>query len=177
LRRHLTAQVEAEQLDLVVQVPQQLQPQPRPPLDVGSLARQRRPPARQIVTIDQAICAEFVERGVIVNGSSQATYERNQQMISRARSILDGETLADFVNALVERIEPRMNRTVMEIEDVAAGEEREDPMVMLDIAKDSLDGLADECDHAPHKFHRNSSRHASSSVTGVLAQLATAAGT
>jgi hypothetical protein len=41
-------------------------------------------------------------------------------------------------------------------------------MVMLDIAKDGLDGLANECDPAPHEFHRNSSRHALWSVMGVL---------
>ncbi|WP_204268160.1 hypothetical protein, partial [Escherichia coli] len=42
------------------------------------------------------------------------------------------------------------------------------PVVMLDIAKHRLDGLANECDPAPHKFHRDSSRQASSSVAGVL---------
>src|SRR5438445_8559412 len=104
----------------------------------------------------------------LVNGSSQRRYELSPHMVSRARSIFDGEALADFVHALVERIEPRMNRTVMEIEDVAAGEEREDPVVMLDITEDRLDGLANECDHAPHKFHCTSSRHASASVAGVL---------
>jgi hypothetical protein len=41
-------------------------------------------------------------------------------------------------------------------------------MVMFDIAENSLDGLADECDHAPHKFHYISSRQAPSSVAGAL---------
>src|ERR1700750_2499916 len=76
-------------------------------------------------------------------------------MVSPARSIFDGEALADFVDAFVERIEPRVDRTVVKIEDVAAREEREDPMVMLNIVENRLDGLAHECDHAPHNVHCN----------------------
>jgi hypothetical protein len=74
-------------------------------------------------------------------------------MVSLTRSIFDGQPLADFVDALVERIEPRVDGAVVELEDVAAGKECEDPVMMLDITKNRLDGLADECDHAPHKFH------------------------
>src|SRR3954469_17557074 len=80
-------------------------------------------------------------------------YGARPMMVSFTRSIFDGEPLADFVNALVQCIEPRVNGAVVEIEDVSTGEEREYPMMMLDIAKNRLDRLADECDHAPHKFH------------------------
>src|SRR3954454_17766141 len=95
-------------------------------------------------------------------------YEPYPTMVSLARSIFDGHPLADFVDALVERIEPRVNGAVVEIEDVTAGKEREDPMMMLDIAENRLDRLADECDHAPHKFHCISSRPALSSAAGDL---------
>ena len=87
-------------------------------------------------------------------------------MVSFARSIFDGKPLADFVDTPVKRIEPRVNGAVVEIEDVTAGKEREYPMMMLDIAKNRLDRLPDEGDHAPHKFHCISSRPALSSAAG-----------
>jgi hypothetical protein len=40
--------------------------------------------------------------------------------------------------------------------------------MVLDIAKDRLDGLANERDHAPHEFHRISSRQALSSAARDL---------
>src|SRR2546430_10997100 len=81
----------------------------------------------------------------------------------------DGEPLGVFVDRPVKRIEPRVNGAVVEIEDVTACKECEDPMMMLDIAENRLDDLAHECDHTPHKFHCISSRPASSSAAGDLA--------
>src|SRR4051812_7480303 len=125
-------------------------------LPSGSCGRGEEIRAAQFkISDDNATTAALVKPcdRTLVNGGSPRKYDAGPQMVSPAGSIFDGETLADFVHALVERIEARVDGAVVEIKDVATGKEREDPMMVLDIAEHRLDGLAHECGHAPHNVH------------------------
>jgi hypothetical protein len=69
-------------------------------------------------------------------------------------SILDGETLPDFVEALFERVEASMKRTVVEIEDIAKREQSEDPVMALDVDQHRLDRVTDESNDTQQDVHR-----------------------
>src|SRR5205814_9241753 len=68
-------------------------------------------------------------------------------------SIFDGEPLPDFVDPLLDGVEPRMQGTVVEIEDVAEGNQSENPVMAFDIGQHSLDRTADKGDNAQQRIH------------------------
>src|ERR1700761_6501512 len=70
-----------------------------------------------------------------------------------ALSIFNGEPLPDLVEALLQRVEALMHGAVVQIEQIAGGEEAEDPVVALDIEQHGLDRMANESKDAPHNVH------------------------
>jgi hypothetical protein len=73
--------------------------------------------------------------------NAEALEERSLMSASRIQSILDGRPLANSVDPLVDRIEPRMDGAIMEMEDIAQGGEAEDPVMAFDITQHRLDHM------------------------------------
>ena len=71
-------------------------------------------------------------------------------------SIVDGKALPDFVDPLFERIEPGVKGAVVEVEDIAEGEQSEDPMVALDVNQHLFDRMTDERNNTDQDVHRMS---------------------
>jgi hypothetical protein len=74
------------------------------------------------------------------------------------RSILDRETLADFIDALVERVEARVNGPVMKIKYIAARQKSENPVVRLHVDEHLLDPVTHGNNHIPQDVHRTPPR-------------------
>jgi hypothetical protein len=73
--------------------------------------------------------------------------------IKRAPSIFDGETLPDFIDPLVERIEPRVQASVLKIKKIADRQKPEKPVVAFDVDDHLFDRVTDGNDDVPHGVH------------------------
>ncbi len=74
--------------------------------------------------------------------------------ISAQPSIFDGEALPDFVDPLVERVEPRVHRPVVKIEYVSRGESPENPVVSFHVGQHLLNQVTDGNNNVPQNVHR-----------------------
>jgi hypothetical protein len=73
---------------------------------------------------------------------------------SPSLSILDRETLPDFIHALVERVEARVKATVVKIKNIAPGQKAENPVMALDVKQHRFDCVTDEDKNTQHCVHR-----------------------
>ena len=69
-------------------------------------------------------------------------------------SILDGETLADFVDPPVERVEARMNGAVVKVKYISAREKSQNPVVRFHVGEHLLDPVAHGNNTVPQDVHR-----------------------
>jgi hypothetical protein len=69
-------------------------------------------------------------------------------------SIFDGETLPDFIDPSVQRIEPGVERLVVKIKNIAAGQQPENPVVALYVVEDLLDRMANGNNNSQQDIHR-----------------------
>jgi hypothetical protein len=69
-------------------------------------------------------------------------------------SIFDGETFPDFIDSLVERIEPRVNGPVVKVKYIPAGQKPENPVVSFHVDQYLLNRVSDGNNNVPHEFHR-----------------------
>src|SRR5262249_43322725 len=77
---------------------------------------------------------------------------------SASSSIFERQPLPDFINALLKRIEPGMQGSVVQIEDVTEGNEAENPVVGFHITQHRLDRVTDPGDNAQQRVHSTASR-------------------
>jgi hypothetical protein len=71
-----------------------------------------------------------------------------------APSIFDRETLADFVDPPVERVEARMNGAVVKVKHISRREKSEDPVVRFYVDEHLLDPVAHGNNTVPQDVHR-----------------------
>jgi hypothetical protein len=57
--------------------------------------------------------------------------------------MIDGETSPDFIDPLVERVEPRVKAAVVEMEQAPDQDEAKDPVMALDVGEYKLDRVTD----------------------------------
>jgi hypothetical protein len=69
-------------------------------------------------------------------------------------SIFHGEALPDFIDPSVQRIEPCVERLVVKIKNIPAGQQPENPVVALDVVEDLLDRVADGNNNSQQDIHR-----------------------
>src|ERR1700751_2910123 len=68
-------------------------------------------------------------------------------------SIFDGEPLPDLIDPLVQRIEARVQGTIMQVENIAERHDAKDPVMGLDVAQHRFDHMADEEEDTQHHVH------------------------
>jgi hypothetical protein len=88
-----------------------------------------------------------------MNASREATTIEQPE-----RSILDCETLANFIDTLVERVEARVNGPIVKIKYIAAREKSENPVVRLHVDEHLLDSVTHGNNHLPQDVHRTPPR-------------------
>jgi len=69
-------------------------------------------------------------------------------------SIFDGEPLPDFIDPLVERVEARVNGSVVEVENIPAGQNSEDPVMRFHVDEHLLNRVTDKNSNVPQDVHR-----------------------
>jgi hypothetical protein len=69
-------------------------------------------------------------------------------------SIFDGETFPDFIDPLVERIEPGVNGPVVKVKYIPPGQKPENPVVSFHVDEYLLNRVSDGNYNVPHEFHR-----------------------
>jgi hypothetical protein len=77
-----------------------------------------------------------------------------QRAISARPSIFNGEAFPDFIDPLVEGIEPCVKAAVVKIEYVAAGQKSENPVVSFHVNEHLLDRVTDRNNNVPKNVHR-----------------------
>jgi hypothetical protein len=70
------------------------------------------------------------------------------------RSIFDRETLSDFIDPLVERIEARMDGPVVKVKYISARQKSENPVVRFHVDEDLLDRVTHGNNNVPQDVHR-----------------------
>jgi hypothetical protein len=69
-------------------------------------------------------------------------------------SVFNRQALPDFVDPLVERIEPGVKGPVVKVEDVASGEKSENPVMAFHVHEYQLDRVTDRNNDVPQNVHR-----------------------
>jgi hypothetical protein len=69
-------------------------------------------------------------------------------------SIFDGEAFPDFIDPLVEGIEPCVQASVVKVEYVPAGQKSENPVMRFHIEQHLLDRMTDSNYNVPQDVHR-----------------------
>jgi hypothetical protein len=91
-------------------------------------------------------------------GAAGAESLRSSRAVSRQiqpnPSIFNGEALPDFIDPLVERVEPRVKASVVKIKYIAAGQKSENPVVGFHVDEYLLDRVTDKNNNVPQHVHR-----------------------
>jgi hypothetical protein len=74
--------------------------------------------------------------------------------LSTPLSIFDGETLPDFIDPFLERVQARVKASIVKVKYIAAGQEPENPMVSFDVDEHLLDRVTDKNQNVPQNIHR-----------------------
>ena len=69
------------------------------------------------------------------------------------RSVFDGQTLPDLVDPLVQRVEPGVKASVLQVEDISGRQKSENPVVTFDVDDDLLGRMGPT---ATTMFHKTS---------------------
>jgi hypothetical protein len=69
-------------------------------------------------------------------------------------SIFNGQTLSDFIDPLVERIEAGMKASVLQVENIAKAQKSENPVVTFHIDEHLLDRVTGRSENTPQSVHR-----------------------
>jgi hypothetical protein len=70
--------------------------------------------------------------------------------LARAPSIFDGEAFPDFIDALVERIEARVNGPVVKVENIPSGQKSENPVMGFHVDEYLFNRVTDGNNNVPH---------------------------
>ena len=71
-----------------------------------------------------------------------------------APSILDGETLSDFIHPFVECVEACVKASVVKVEDISDDQKPENPVVSFHVGQHLLNHVTDGNNNFPQDVHR-----------------------
>ena len=92
--------------------------------------------------------------GAIDRGSDRKLSSKSRRTDGRCFSEFEGEPLSDFVDPLLERIESGVHRLVVKVENITSRQERENPVVGLDIIQHLLDRVPERSYCTRQNVHR-----------------------
>ena len=84
----------------------------------------------------------------------EACYEAVDRRFQPYPSIFSGQTLSDFIDPFVKRIEPCVKASVLKVENITQGQKSENPVMTFDTDDRLLDRVTDRSDNALQDDHR-----------------------